>query len=175
MALERKVLEVYEGVKFQNFPLVEQKKGKNSTIWIFGGRYFSLFGVWEGVEYSGRYRFHVPSGKLATDGIWNLRKMWERVQITDAQGIRKELEREYFVLEPSELDTPRFFAAFIGGYYKWTFLGVGRDRDFRQYVDDPTVMVLASISNSCRSGRYGNFANFVIASNPIEVQSMGVK
>lgn len=174
MALERKALEQYHGVKFQNFPLVREKDTKGSTVWIFGGREFSIFGCWAGVEYEGRYRFHAPVDADLTQGTWDVRKMKERVLISDANGESKELEREYFCIEPSERERPQFYAAFIGGYWKTTFAGVGRDRDFEQYVEGE-VTVLARTVNRCRSGRFGNRASFIIAGHQFEIEERGVR
>lgn len=171
MAKSRELLKEFKGVKFQTFPLILEKRGKNTDIYIFGGRYFSIFANnWKGVCYKGRYRFHVPSGKDVTEGTWTLRKMKERVSIVDAKGERLELEREYFTIYPSESDEEKFYADFIGGYRKTTISGVGRDRYYSEQIKNKDVEVLATTSNNCRSGRYGSYASFVISSTPIEVE-----
>ena len=177
MAKRRELLKEFKGVKFESFPLVLEKRGKNTDIYIFGGKYFSIFpNNWKGVCYEGRYRFHIPTGvEDITEGIWDLKKMKEKVSIVDAKGERLELEREYFTIYPSELDEEKFYADFIGGYRKTTLSGVGRDRNYSEYTKNKDVLVLATTSNSCRSGRYGSFASFVISSSPIVIEGEGVK
>lgn len=173
MAKSRKLLKEFKGVKFQSFPLVLEKRGKNTDIYIFGGRYFSIFANnWRGVRYEGRYRFHIPSGKDVTEGIWDLRKMKEKVRIVDARGERLELEREYFTIYPTSEAIPKFYADFIGGYRKTTLSGVGRNINYIEYTRNEDVVVLATTSNSCRSGRYGSYASFVISSTPIEIEGV---
>ncbi|RLC37019.1 hypothetical protein DRH29_03300 [candidate division Kazan bacterium] len=176
MAIKRGLVKEWEGVKFQNFPLDEEKETAGSKIWIFGGRYFSLFGHWAGVSYTGRYRFHSPrvSIKEIMGKTWNLRKMKEKVLIINAKGEKKEIEREYFCLAEAENPEPRFYACFIGGYYKRTLRGIGRDRSYRQFVEGEAE-VLATTENSCRSGRYGNYASFIISENPLKIESEGVE
>lgn len=176
MAKKRELLKEFRGVKFRSFPLILEKRGKNTDIYIFGGRYFSIFpNNWKGVCYEGRYRFHVPSEKDITKGIWDLKKMKEKVFIVDAKGESLELEREYFTIYPSDEDKPKFYADFIGGYRKTTILGVGRNRNYSEYVENEDAEVLATTSNSCRSGRYGSYTSFVISSTPIKVEGSGVK
>ena len=176
MAIKRELVKEWEGVKFQNFPLDMEKETAGSKIWIFGGRDFSLFGCWAGVRYTGRYRFHTPhvSSKEILEKTWDLRKMRERVQIVDAKGEKKEIEREYFCLTEADDHMPQFYACFIGGYYKRTLAGVGRNRSYRQYIEGKAE-VLATTANSCRSGRYGNYASFVISENPLKIESDGVE
>jgi len=99
--------------------------------------------------------------------------MRERVVITYAKGERKELEREYFTMVKSELETPHDWAAFIGGYHKHTLRGIGRNRNYNQYVEGE-IEVVATTQNQCRSGRYGNWASFIIATHPLDVQERGV-
>lgn len=176
MAKRRELLKEFKGVKFESFPLVLEKRGKNTDIYIFGGRDFSIFpNNWKGVSYEGRYRFHVPSEKDMTEGIWDVKKLKEKVLIIDAKGERVELEREYFTIYPSDEEKPRYYADFIGGYRKTTLSGVGRDRNYSEYVVNEDAEVLATTSNSCRSGRYGSFASFVISSSPIVIKGEGVK
>lgn len=176
MAKKRELLKEFRGVKFETFPLVLERRGKNTDVYIFGGRYFSIFpNNWKGVSYEGRYRFHVPSEKDMTEGIWDVKKLKEKVLIIDAKGERVELEREYFTIYPSDEEKPRYYADFIGGYRKTTLSGVGRDRNYSEHVENEDAEVLATTSNSCRSGRYGSFASFVISSTPIEVEGKGVK
>lgn len=170
---KRELLKEFKGVKFQSFPLVLEKRGKNTDIYIFGGRYFTIFlNNWAGVSYKGRYRFHVPSGKDVTEGIWDLRKMKEKVRIVDARGERLELEREYFTIYPTSEATPKFYADFLGGYRKTTLSGVGRNINYTEYTRNEDVVVLATTSNSCRSGRYGSHASFILSSAPIEVEGV---
>lgn len=183
MAIKRETIKVWKGVKFQTFPLKCLKKTNNSLIWVFGGRYFSLFGRWEGVEYTGRYRFHTPlppdenREQFVVSGLWDMRKMREWVLITNAKGERTQIQRGYFCLEPSEAARPNWYATFIGGYYKSTLRGIGQDRDYEQYVelkDGQQVEVLAVTQNTCRSGRYGNYASFVISGELMEIKEKGV-
>ena len=176
MAKKREVLKEFRGVKFHSFPLILEKRCKNTDVYIFGGRYFSIFpNNWKGVSYEGRFRFHVPSEKDMTEGIWDLKKIKEKVLIVDAKGERVEIERVYFTIYPSDEETPKYFADFIGGYRKTTMLGVGKDRNYSEYVVNEDAEVLATTSNSCRSGRYGSHTSFVISSTPIEVEGKGVK
>ncbi|MEN3051324.1 MAG: hypothetical protein ABC596_05880 [Candidatus Methanosuratincola petrocarbonis] len=170
MAIERKMIAEWKGVKFQSFPLVLQKDTKGSRVWIFGGRYFSLTGHWAGVEYEGRYRFHTPhlEPEEIIGTIWDLRKMEERVKIIDSKGERLELEREYFCLSPSQEEKPQWYATFLGGHYKYTLAGLGRDRNYRQSIENNAGVVIAKTSNHCRSKRYGSSAALVLTRKPPE-------
>lgn len=187
MAKERKTLQVWEGVKFQNFPLVLDKITNGSNIYVFGGRGYSVTGHWGGVEYTGKYRFHTPHLKPEEicNGVWVLTKMWERVDVVNAKGEKEEKEREYFTLSHYDGE-PKYWVVFIGGHYKTTFAGFGNFFGTEiitnmflipimfLYLFELTVEVIATTSNSCRSGRFGSFGVMVIASEPIEVGSEGV-
>lgn len=178
MAKERKVLQSWEGVKFQSFPLKKAKTTKGSDIYVFGGRYFSLTtSSWAGVEYQGRHRIHCPVDADLTEGIWALKKMQETVSIVIAAiaaGFEKEVTREYFVVFPSTLQDPQFYVDFIGGHYKSTLAGCGRDRNYQEYIENDDVEVIANTSNTCRSGRYGSYASIIISRTPLEKESEGV-
>jgi len=175
VAKERKTLQVWEGVKFQNFPLNLEKTTQNGRIYIFGGRNYSATGEWGGVDYRGRYRFHTPilNPEEICEGVWTFSKMWEKVDIINAKGEKGTVQREYFTLQPYE-GTIQHYVAFIGGHYKTTFAGFGRNRNYYEYVPNTDVEVIATTSNSCRSGRFGSFGVMVIASEPIEIGSEGV-
>lgn len=176
MAKERKTLQVWEGVKFQNFPLVLDKITNGSNIYVFGGRGYSVTGHWGGSQYSGRYRFHTPHLKPeeVCGGIWVLSKVWERVDVVNAKGEKEEKEREYFTLSHYDGE-PKYWVVFIGSHYKTTLKGYGRDRNYEEYIVSPEEYeILATTSNQCRSGRFGSFGVMIIASEPIEVGSEGV-
>ena len=187
MAKERKTLQVWEGVKFQNFPLNLEKTTQNGRIYIFGGRNYSVTGEWGGVDYRGRYRFHTPilNPEEICEGVWTFSKMWEKVDIVNAKGEKGTVQRECFTLQPYE-GTIQHYVAFIGGHYKTTFAGFGNFFGTEiitnmflipimfLYLFELTVEVIATTSNSCRSGRFGSFGVMVIASEPIEVGSEGV-
>lgn len=176
MAKERKVLQTWEGVKFQNFPLILDKVTNGSNVYAFGGRDYSVTGHWGGSQYSGRYRFHTPHLKPEEiiDRVWVLTKMWERVSAVNTKGEKEEREREYFTLSLYEGE-PQFWVVFIGSHYKTTLKGYGKNRDYEEYVVSPEQYeVLATTSNCCRSGRFGSSGAMIIAPEPIEIGSEGV-
>lgn len=175
MAKERKVLQSWEGVKFQSFPLKKAKTTKGSDIYVFGGRYFSVTdGGWAGVEYQGRYRIHCPTDADLAEGVWDVNKIQETVDVVTATGCQKEVIREYFTVFPSTLQDTQFYIDFIGGHFKTTFAGIGRDRNYKEYIENDDVEVIANTSNTCRSGRYGSYASIIISRTPLEKESEGV-
>ncbi len=176
MAKERKVLQTWEGVKFQNFPLVLDKVTDGSNIYMFGGRNYSVTGHWGGVEYAGRYRFYAPhlTPEEIIDKVWTLSKMLEIVDIINTRGEKGTVQREYFTLQPYEGEI-QYYVAFIGGHYKTTLKGYGRNRNYEEYIVSPgEYEILATTSNQCRSGRFGSSGAMIIAPEPIEVGSEGV-
>jgi len=169
----KKDLRNWKRVKFQNFPLALFKETKGSNIYIFGGRYYSVTGEWGGVSYSGRYRFHVPPKIKLEDvpkGLWDLVEKQEEF-VSPANG--EKVIRIYYTLQPTE-GKPQHFAAFLGGHFKTTLSGYGRDRDYKETTSTKGYEVIAQTSNSCRSGRFGAIGSFVIAKEPIEIEPVGV-
>lgn len=180
MARERKRLGVWEGVKFYNFPLIFKKACKNMDICIFGGKYFSVTNPsWAGVVYEGKYKFYIPTGTTEEElreGVWGLRKMQETVDALNCKGEKIRITGEYFVIYPIQETEVKYYAGFIGGHYKYTLSGCGRDRNYSEYAvqDDAEIEVLATTKNRCRSGRFGSYASFIISDSPFEVVREGV-
>lgn len=174
--MERTEKRRWEGVKFANFPLILEREfpNLNRRVWQFGGRYFTLTN-WGGVEYQGRFRFYTlnldPEEILAR--IWDLKEVEERGPIINAKGERIEVVRCYYSLLPSSHETPKYWARFIGGHFKYTLRGIGRNRDYQE-IAPPGAEVVCTTSNRCRSGRYGAYASLVLFPEPWEPEEEGV-
>ncbi len=176
--MDRKTIREWEGVKISNFPLVIDKDltHKNERKWVFGGRYFTITGHWAGVSYLGRYVFYTPllDEDEIISRVWDLREVEEKGEIINAKGEKLTISRRYYCLEPSESQVVKYHARFVGGHYKTTLKGYGRDRDYSQNTKNNDAEIICKTSNSSRSGRFGSYACLVISSSPIYVEEEGV-
>ncbi len=186
MAIKREEKEKWEGVKFENFPFLKEKECKSSIIWVFGGKEYSLFDTsWCGNVYTGRTRFITPkiSKREIISRLWDLtlmrEKVTQRVKIRDDNNnviVKCNItERNYFKVEESTSKIPAHYVRVVGGYFKYTLSGRGRDRNFHQIVQNEDYAVIAETSNTCHSGRYGSSASIALAPSPIEVEDEGIE
>lgn len=163
MNVERTLLAEWINVAIRRLPIEYEKTTKDGkmVIFRFGGRFFDKSN-WGGASYSQKILFFVDSSlvkgeELIKERVVHIRKMLKVI----SKENKGERTNEYFVIEPAGSNIPERYVDFLLSYYKTTMKGYGRDRDYKEEcISDHEV--IAEVSSSARSGRFGNSHKIII-------------
>lgn len=143
----------------RNFFVFEREiPDKKIDIYSLGGRNFCR--PWSGVRYDYKLLWYVPQG-LKDDDVFSIRKMEKQV---------KDRAHVYFVVETDgnstnktsdDVDKPLYLHK-VCSWYKYTLKGLGRQFNRKSIIESPHD-VIADVSNSARSGRFGHNCLLVVS------------